>query len=65
MGHLAVNSARLYTRTELNRTEFYHSFISSNLIHNFYINYIKFYVIYVRIAYQVGTNKGIILRSTA
>jgi len=26
---------------------------------------VSFYVIYVRIVYQVGTNKGIILRCTA
>jgi len=29
------------------------------LIDNSYINYIKlFYIIYIRIVYQVGTNKG-------
>ena len=31
----------------------------------FYINYIKFYVIYIKVVYQVGINKGIILRCTA
>ena len=53
------------------------SFIDTNLIHNFYINYIKLSSSYSslrnlilrnlckKIMYQVGINKGIILRCTA